>query len=75
MNYLHKLKQRYAHVPQLRRIAKHRQLPRAILKQKAEAKIVKAAKDKKLENRKRHSKPGTVEREPERAKAIVREID
>ena len=75
LNYLHKLKKRYQHVPQLRRIAKHRQLPKSIYKAREEAKVVKASQERKHANRARHAKPGAVTKKAERAKAIVKELD
>ena len=75
MNYVHKLKQRYKHVPELKRIANHRQLPRVIRKQREEAKVIKASQERKHANRARHAKPGAVVKPAERKKAIVRELD
>ncbi|CAM9260786.1 unnamed protein product [Ectocarpus sp. 4 AP-2014] len=65
---------RYEHMPEVRRIAKHRHVPR-IVKKAAEAERVQRDKERrKVDNRIKHSKAGTVETVPERKKKIVKEL-
>ncbi|CAB1097107.1 unnamed protein product [Ectocarpus sp. CCAP 1310/34] len=72
--YRNSLKKRYEHMPEVRRIAKHRHVPR-IVKKAAEAERVQRDKERrKVDNRIKHSKAGTVETVPERKKKIVKEL-
>jgi len=75
MNYLGKLKERYKDVPDLKRIAKHRQQPKYILKAREEAATIKAAKKVKASNRRKNSAPGMHLDEEERVKPIIKELD
>lgn len=77
-NYQQALKQRYAHMPEIKRISKHRILPIAIHKQKIERSIMHASKKRKEENRDRTNrmkgkkpKPSEIEkRDPRKAKIV-----
>ncbi|CAM9153987.1 unnamed protein product [Ascophyllum nodosum] len=72
--YRNSLKKRYEHMPEVRRIAKHRHVPK-IIKKAAEAERVQKDKERrKVDNRIKHSKPGTVETAPERKKKVVKEL-
>jgi WD repeat and SOF domain-containing protein 1 len=71
LEYSAKLKERYAHMPEIRRIDKHRNLPTAIKKADKLKKQILGNRKKKEDNRIKHSAPGTVERQSERKKAIV----
>ena len=74
-NYSEELKNRYAHTKEVRRIAKHRHVPKLIMKQ-GNAKT--DEKERTREKRKRvetHSKEGSVVKERERKKVVVREFE
>ncbi|GAB5592766.1 DDB1- and CUL4-associated factor 13 [Umbelopsis nana] len=71
LEYSAKLKERYAHMPEIRRIDKHRNLPTSIKKADKLKKQILGNRRKKEDNRIKHSAPGTVERQPERKKAVV----
>ena len=72
--YTDTLKKRYGHLPEIKRIARHRQTPRVIKKQQNIRHIQTESQRRKYENRKRNSRPGSVEEEPERKRAVVREL-
>lgn len=74
-NYSEKLKEKFQHHPQIRRIARHRHLPKTIYSQIKEARIMREARRKKELNRRKHSKPGTVPVVPIRKKHIVAVVE
>lgn len=65
------LKRRYAHMPEIRRIARHRHVPK-VVKKAAEIKgeEVKAIK-RREENERKHSRKGERPRRPEREKMVL----
>ncbi|OCL01481.1 U3 small nucleolar RNA associated protein [Glonium stellatum] len=71
LEYDDALKARYAHMPEIRRIARHRHLPKQV-KKAAEIKgeEIKAIK-RREENERRHSKKGKVRRRSEREKMVL----
>lgn len=73
-NYSEKLKERFAHVPEVRRIARDKPTPTALLKAKKLKHIIKAAKGVKEQRVRKHSKPGSVPFVNEKAKRIVKVI-
>ena len=75
IEYESKLKERYQHLPEIRRISKHRNLPRTIYKTRKLKEVMDASDRKKIENRRNHSKPGTVPYKSERKKHIIAKED
>lgn len=73
LNYSEALKEKYANHPQIKRISRHRQLPKHIYNARNELRIIKEKNKKKESNRRAHSKPGSVAYVPERKKHIVKE--
>lgn len=73
--YLHSLKKRYAHMPEIRRMNNDKKTPKAVRKAKAVAHIQRQSEHRKIENRKKHSKEGSVVIEPERNRAVIRELE
>ncbi|XP_029447716.1 DDB1- and CUL4-associated factor 13 [Rhinatrema bivittatum] len=71
LNYSQKLKEKFQHHPQIKRIARHRHLPRAIYSQAKEQRIMKEARRRKEMNRRKHSKPGAVPFVSEKRKHVV----
>lgn len=70
-NYATKLKEKYQHHPQVKRIARHRHVPRLVYN---ETKIIREQQQsisRKEENRRRHSKAGAVPRVTVKQKSIV----
>lgn len=71
LEYDDALKARYAHMPEIRRIARHRHLPKQV-KKAAEIKgeEIRAIK-RREENERRHSKKGKMRRKSEREKMVL----
>ncbi|XP_031548836.1 DDB1- and CUL4-associated factor 13-like [Actinia tenebrosa] len=69
--YSARLKERFKHHPRIRRIQRHRHVPKAIYKAALEKRIMSESQKRKDENRRLHSKPGTVPRVAERKKQVV----
>ncbi|XP_010794749.1 DDB1- and CUL4-associated factor 13-like [Notothenia coriiceps] len=70
-NYNQKLKEKYQHHPQIKRIANHRHLPKIIYHQTREQRVMKEARRKKERNVRKHSRPGTVPVVSEKEKHVV----
>ncbi|XP_015262766.1 PREDICTED: DDB1- and CUL4-associated factor 13-like [Gekko japonicus] len=71
MLYNQKLKEKFQHHPQIKRIARHRHLPKVIYSQAKELHIMREARRRKELNRRKHSKPGSVPLVSEKKKHIV----
>ena len=71
LDYASALREKYKHHPQVRRIARHRHVPRAIFKAARERRIMLASRRRKARNVALHSKPGTMQQPREKAKNIV----
>ncbi|XP_048882434.1 DDB1- and CUL4-associated factor 13 [Brienomyrus brachyistius] len=70
-NYNQKLKSKFQHHPQIRRIARHRHLPKGLFLQRKELQVMEAARRRKERNVKKHSKPGSIPTVAEKEKHIV----
>lgn len=73
LNYSEALKEKFANHPQIRRIARHRHVPKHILNAQKELKTIKQKHMRKDANRRAHSKPGVVPHVSERQKHVVKE--
>ncbi|XP_069699869.1 DDB1- and CUL4-associated factor 13 [Periplaneta americana] len=73
LNYNEALKQKFLSHPQIRRIARHRQVPKHIYHGQKELRTIKQKEKRKEANRRAHSKPGTVPFVSEKKKHIVEE--
>ena len=73
LNYTEKLKEKFAHHPQIKRISKHRQVPKHVLNASREHKIIRESQKRKEANRRVHSKPGNVPYVSERDKHVIDE--
>ncbi|ORE03064.1 Sof1-domain-containing protein [Rhizopus microsporus var. microsporus] len=72
LEYSAKLKERYGHLQEIRRIDKHRRTPKDIKVADARKKEMIAAEKRKEERRRKHLKKGEeVKNVPERQKSIV----
>ncbi|XP_002737907.1 DDB1- and CUL4-associated factor 13-like [Saccoglossus kowalevskii] len=74
MDYDAKLKDKFHHFPQLKRISRHRHVPKAIYSEAKTLRIQRDSKRRKESNRRKHSKPGAVPIIPERKKHVVAEV-
>nr|CAD7569966.1 unnamed protein product [Timema californicum] len=73
LNYSEALKEKFASHPQIRRIARHRQVPKMIYNGQKELRTLKEKKKIKEANRRAHSKPGSVPFVSERLKHVIAE--
>ncbi|CAA0816210.1 Unknown protein [Striga hermonthica] len=73
--YLEAVKNRYKHLPEVKRIVRHRHLPKPIYKAGVLRRIMAEAQRKKDERRRAHSAPGSIPREPFRKKRIIKEVE
>lgn len=71
LEYDNALKERYKHMPEIRRIAKHRHVPKPIKKAGEIKKVEEASLKRKEENRRRHSKKGQTRRVPQREAMVI----
>ena len=71
MLYREKLKKKHQHLPEIRRLIKHRHLPRYLFRQKRIKQIQKESEYRKEKNRQAHTKPENMELIPEKQKIIV----
>ncbi|XP_054564640.1 DDB1- and CUL4-associated factor 13 isoform X3 [Eptesicus fuscus] len=70
-DYNQKLKEKFRYHPHIKRIARHRHLPKPIYSQIQEQRIMKEARRRKEVNRLKHSKPGSVPIVSEKKKHVV----
>eukprot|EP00920_Eleutheroschizon_duboscqi_P016900 GHVT01040246.1.p2 GENE.GHVT01040246.1~~GHVT01040246.1.p2 ORF type:complete len:480 (+),score=38.07 GHVT01040246.1:3955-5394(+) len=75
LTYRKALKAKYAHVKEIRRIAKHHHVPKLIKKTTEKKFEMQAARKRKEDNRIKHSKPGSVVTVPAKKKPIVAEVE
>ncbi len=73
LNYNETLKEKFSHHPQIKRIAKHRHVPKHVLNSAREHKIIRESQKRKEANRRAHSKPGVVPHVSERDKHVIDE--
>ena len=71
--YQEKLRNKFQHHPQIRRISKHRQVPKYIKFHANQFRLINASQKRKEENRRIHSKPGAVIRTSAKRKNILDE--
>lgn len=66
---------RFKHMPEVQRITHDHKVPKAIKKAKSIMHIQRSSEIRKTENRKRHSKEGDIDLQPERKRAVIREFE
>uniref|UniRef100_A0A0P4W640 Sof1-like protein domain-containing protein n=1 Tax=Scylla olivacea TaxID=85551 RepID=A0A0P4W640_SCYOL len=71
INYAEELKRKYGHFPAIRRIARHRHLPKHIYNAKNEQQIMRESRARKDANRLKYSTPGKKVHIPARRKVVV----
>ncbi|KAJ3681292.1 hypothetical protein LUZ60_015781 [Juncus effusus] len=71
--YMDALKDRFKHLPEIKRIVKHRHLPKPIYKATLMRRAVTEADRKKQERIRAHSAPGSVTMKPFRKRRIIKE--
>lgn len=73
LNYAEALKEKFSAHPQVKRIARHRHVPKHIVNAQKEIKTIREKNKRKEANRRAHSKAGSVPFVPERKKHVVKE--
>lgn len=73
--YQEAVKNRYKHLPEVKRIVRHRHLPKPIYKASALRRIMIDAERRKEERRRAHSAPGSMPKESVRKRRIVKEME
>lgn len=73
--YLHTVKKRYAHMPEVRRISSHKLEPKNIKKAVQLKHIQKESQRVKQDNRKRHMSASECEILPEKKRAVIKEFE
>ncbi|KAL9618438.1 MAG: hypothetical protein Q9204_008402 [Flavoplaca sp. TL-2023a] len=71
LEYDSKLVERYAHMPEIRRIRRHRHVPKQVKKAGEIKGVEVAAIKRRRENERKHSKKGEVPRKSEREKMVL----
>lgn len=72
--YRETLKKKFARMPEIARIKRHRHVPKMIKSMGNKRRIMREAKQRKETNRKKHSKPGSVVHEPMKKRHILKEL-
>lgn len=75
LDYASKLQEKYKHHPQVRRIARHRHVPKPVYRMAREKRIMLEAQRRKRRNVALHSKPGAVRETKEKRKNIVEVVE
>ncbi|CAH8359964.1 unnamed protein product [Eruca vesicaria subsp. sativa] len=73
--YNEAVKNRYKHLPEIKRIVRHRHLPKPIYKAIGESRVMNDSKRRKMERTKSHSAPGTVVIQPHRRRRIIKQVE
>lgn len=73
--YLDAVKERYKHLPEVKRIVRHRHLPKAIYKAATLRRMMTEAERRKEERRRAHSAPGSMPVQPFRKRRIIKEVE
>ena len=71
LRYSSQLREKFKHHPKIRRILRHRHVPKLVYKETRLRQVMLDSRRRKFENVVRHSKPGTVKCIPERQKHVV----
>ncbi|XP_060523698.1 DDB1- and CUL4-associated factor 13 [Cylas formicarius] len=74
LQYSEALKQKYASHPMIKRISRHRHVPRHIYNAQSEMRTIREKQKRKEGNRRTHSRPGSVPFVPERQKHVIKEV-
>eukprot|EP01052_Picozoa_sp_SAG31_P001887 SAG31_NODE_63_length_28659_cov_23.074685_22_plen_122_part_00 len=73
--YHAKLKERYGHLEEIRRIEKHRHVPKVIKKTHEKKQTMKGSLKRREDNKRKHSIPGVVPYKAARKKKIITVIE
>ncbi|KAF7283838.1 DDB1- and CUL4-associated factor 13 [Rhynchophorus ferrugineus] len=74
LRYSEALKEKFASHPQVKRISRHRHVPKHVYNAQSELRTIKTKEKRRENNRRIHSKPGEVPYVPEREKHVIKEV-
>lgn len=74
LRYSEALKEKYASHPQIKRISRHRHVPKHIYNAQKELRTIKEKQKRRESNRRTHSKKGDIPFVPEREKHVIKEV-
>lgn len=74
LRYSEALKEKFASHPQVKRISRHRHVPKHVYNAQSELRTIKTKEKRKENNRRIHSKHGEVPYIPEREKHVIKEV-
>ena len=72
MDYQNTLKQKFKNLPEVKRIARHRHIPKPLYKAGEKKKTMLASVHRKEANERKHTKPGKMVHKGERKKHVVK---
>ncbi|CAF0738640.1 unnamed protein product [Didymodactylos carnosus] len=75
LEYNEALKEKFSNFPKIKRIARHRHLPRSVYFAKKEHQVIHESQKRKEANARANSKPGSIPYVAERAKLVVEELE
>lgn len=70
--YSKHLVEKYQYMPQIKKILRHKHLPKYIINKRNELKTREESKYRKFHNKEMNSKPGALEYKPERVDKVVK---
>mmetsp|Transcript_28016 Transcript_28016/g.80780 ORF Transcript_28016/g.80780 Transcript_28016/m.80780 type:complete len:446 (-) Transcript_28016:231-1568(-) len=73
--YREALKEKFQHLPEVKRIKRHKHVPKLVKSVSTKRRIMREARSRKEENRRKHSRPGTVPVIPAKKQQIVKELE
>lgn len=73
--YMETVKNRFKHLPEIKRIDRHRHLPKPIFKAAALRHTMRLAEKRKQDRKRAHSAPGSIVAIPMRKRRIVTELE
>mmetsp|Transcript_74111 Transcript_74111/g.239647 ORF Transcript_74111/g.239647 Transcript_74111/m.239647 type:complete len:446 (+) Transcript_74111:106-1443(+) len=73
--YREALKERFQRLPEIRRIKRHQHVPKMIKSLTDKRRVMRAARARKEENRRKHARPGAVPVVPAKQRQVVKELE
>ena len=74
-HYMAAVQKKFAHMPEVKRIADDKPVPEAVKKARQIAHIQRSSERRKVHNKKRHMREADMEVAPERKRAVIKEFD
>lgn len=71
VNYRERIKKKYQYVPEMRRILRHRHMPRYLFKTKKIKQIQKESEFRKETNRRAHTRAANLRNNPEKKQIVI----